>query len=173
MTTARWLSPEQRPDDRQRESVRDELHDLIDQCVDAWPKVIKQAREMGRGYPATSSGAGAGGPSHGDGYTPRSGGPDPAARARDWLTEWAETIAHLRNTAGHSTRVLPANPATVERGRVNTVEVCSECGRPVITGKRLDGDLLHNESPGTDDHGQPLPVCWWARYNRGRGRREA
>lgn len=173
MPRTRWTTPEHRPDNRQREDVRAVLHQLVDQCIDAWPEILRQAREMGRGFPSGgSSGGHSGGtsPVEAQVANPRA---DPALWANEWLAEWAEAMAHLRNAGGHLHRVLPIDPELVERGRVNTVEVCGECGRPVVTGKRLDGHLLHIESPGTNDHGEPIPVCWWARYNRTRGRREA
>lgn len=151
MTTSgmgRSRRPEHRADDRQRQSVRDELHDCVDRVVDAWPVLERQAKEMGRGFPTQGDCAG---PRGGAGsYVERVAlehAEDPALLAEEWLSALAEARAALVNLASKARWLLPVDPESLERGRVNEVENCALCNEP-ITGKtrRIDGQPYHPTS---------------------------
>lgn len=139
------MRPEQRASETQRDSVRKELHDQVDRLVDAWPVIERQSREMGRGYPSGSEGA------TGDGGSlvervALSGAFDPALASADWLAGFVEFRGHAKNLEGALRRVLPADEASVDRGRVNEVEVCAECGLPAVKVRRIDGVPYHATS---------------------------
>lgn len=158
------MRPEQRATETQRESVRRELHDQVNAVCDAWAEVERQSKEMGRGFPSGGEG------STGDegSLTERvalSTAFDPALAASEWLSHLAETRGHLKQLSGDLKRILPVDPSKVERGRVNSVDLCSECNEPAPKVKRLDGKPYHHPDSGES--------CWWTAYNRTRGRRGA
>ena len=162
---------ERRLDDRQLTEVRAELHDLVDRVLDALPVIQRQEREWGRGYPASTTGGGGGGsPSSITERAALDSSHDPAGACAEWRVAFDETVGHLRGLAGRARKLLPLTEADIRQAtaRQNTVEVCPECSLPVGGGKRkrLDGALFHDESPGTDEHGEPLPVCFWQAYRR-------
>lgn len=162
-------SPERRLDDDQQAAIRKEMHRLVDQVADALPVIQRQEREWGRGYPASTAGGGGRGGSDSSSTERAALNPhDPAAACAEWRVIFDEALGHLRNVAYRATRLLPLTDGEMKQAqtRQNSVEVCNECERPVLKGKRLDGALLHNESPGTDEHGEPLPVCFWQAYRR-------
>ena len=166
----RRLSPERRLDAGQQRDERQWWHDLVDVIFDAMPLIQTQEREWGRGYPSTTLGGGGGG---GDATSSTERAAltqtqDPGSACTEWLLARFEARGHLITLADRARRLLPLTEADVKRAttRQNTVELCAECERPVTKGKRLDGSLLHNESPGTDEHGEPLPVCFWQAYRR-------
>lgn len=157
--------PDLRPNDHQRESVRAELHAIIDRAIDSWPTIERQAAEMGRGYPTGGQGSGgdSGSPTENQALNHRD---DPALSASEWLVALIELRGQARLLESKRVRCL-AQPQEAITGRINTVDTCSECGLPLVGKiKRLDNDPLHYESPGTDTHGQPLPICWWQAYRR-------
>ena len=167
-------SPERRLDDDQQAALRKEMHRLVDQITDALPVIQRQEREWGRGFPSSTTGGGGGGGGDSSSTERAALNPhDPAAACAEWRILFDEALGHLRNAAYRATRLLPLTEAEIKQAqtRQNSVELCAECERPVVKGKRLDGALLHTDSPGTDEHGEPLAVCWWSAYNRTRGRR--
>jgi len=156
------MRPHLRANDRQRESVREELKAIIDRCMDAWPAIDKQANEMGRGYPTGGEGSGQGGsPTENMALNPTD---DPALTAQEWLAQLTELRGQAKLLDSKRVRCMAVEPT---KGRVNTVDLCSECSLPLVGKiKRLDNTPLHNEYPGTDPHGHPLAVCFWAVYRR-------
>lgn len=139
---------DRRADERQRESVRSELHGAVDSAVDSWPVLERQARDMGRGFPSQGDGPGGVG-GHGD-PVPRlalEDRVDPAVLAEAWLREF-ESWRRLGSVLASRARgLLPADVGSVERGRVNSVEVCAECGDPIGDRvKRIDGNPYHASS---------------------------
>lgn len=169
MREATLTRPDLRPNDLQRESVRAELHDIVDRCVEAWPVIERQAAEMGRGYPTGGDrgGGNAGSPVENQALNHRD---DPALSATEWLASLIEFRgqARLLNSTRVQCLALPQSP--MAKGRINSVEICSECGLPLVGKiKRLDNDPLHYESPGTDDRGEVLAICFWQRQRRARG----
>lgn len=177
------MRPEQRASENQRDSVRAEGHAQWDRIMDAWSEIDRQSREMGRGYPSGGEGGGADGGSLTERVAvgvcrceagridpskcacPSSTPFDPATAASDWLTHLQETRGHLKNLDGSLKRILPVDATTVERGRVNQVDLCTECDLPAPKVKRLDGKPYHHPDSGES--------CWWTAYNRSRGRRGA
>lgn len=155
---------ELRANETQRETVRKELHDHVDALINAWGQLEQQAREMGRGYPSGGEG---GGENQGTlvERVALSDAFDPATAASEWLAEFSEFRALGKNLYGKLKRVLPVDPSSVERGRVNTVDLCTECNLPAPKVKRLDGKPYHHPESGES--------CWWTAYNRTRGRRGA
>lgn len=179
--------PERTLHDHQRQSLSTELKDrvrwLLDRPRDAkgveygqatYEVIRHQAKEMGRGFPASSLG-GDGGSGHGDRVSTlagnavdreRAGLPaaDPGAAAGDWLTEFDEWVAAGKRLERRARGLLPKSEAEVTRGRENTVEVCVECGEPAPKVKRLDGQPYHHPESGLS--------CWRTAYDRQRPDRQ-
>lgn len=147
----------------QRESVREHLHAIVDRCVKAWPEIQRQADQMGRGYPSSSTAIGGG---SGSGSSPVeqaviTNAPDPANDAAEWVVLMSElyAVAKSLDNKRERLRVKTEKDWAEHRGRANTVEKCTECNEPAPIVKRLDGLPYH-----------PAP-CWQRAYRRtGRGR---
>src|SRR5437879_2259345 len=124
------LDRSHRPDARQLEQLRLDLRAAVDRVVATWPDIDRQSRELVRGY---AGGTGLGVTSGGADPTYVAGvdaGPDPATRAAEWLAAFKEATSALINLDDARAALMPVDPKTIDRQRVNA-EICPECGQPV------------------------------------------
>lgn len=142
--------PEHRADERQVKEMRAEGHAAWDYWCDAYAELVRQAKEMGRGY--GSSTLGSGGASAGD-MTPTErqalmAADDPATRAAGVLKDGTTAFAMLRTLERRVRAALPAGDDEVAaaRERANAVEVCELCKEPAPEVKRIDGVAYHRSS---------------------------
>lgn len=153
-------------DDRQRQSVRDELHAAIDRIVDAWPALDRQSRDMGRGFPTQGDGPGGAG-SHGDPVARLAleDRLDPAVLAGAWLAEFESWRQAARRLASKSVGLLPSTMS--EPAKLSLVggrrARCECCGDPAEAGEFKLGRwcascyrrlLRREQAPGTRTAGQ-------------------
>lgn len=151
--------PDQRPDGRQLEALRSELHAIVDAVIGSWPVVERQARDMGRGFPSQSDGpSGSGGVSRPVERIALEERSDPGAVAAEVLVELDEMVAMVRRMDRRVRGCLPVPAASVERGRVSSVDACELCGEPILEkAKRIDGLPYHASS------------CYFRVWRAGRG----
>ncbi len=138
------MRPDQIPSPHQLDSVRDELHRIVDQAVDFWLDAIRMTRDMGRGYAGSSIGAGGGSGGATSSVVERAAldtTADPAVWAAEWLAEWHELRGAAHRVEKRRVRLLPDDP---HRGRPNTIELCTDCGIAATSDiKRIDGQPYH------------------------------
>lgn len=174
----RRLRHDEKANQDQLESVRQEMLEYVDYVCKCWPTIQKQAREMGRGFGSSSLGAiGSGGASRVELEAERTiddGRVDPAQRALDWLSLRAEAFGHLKSLAASARRLMPTSPEELkkqeeEAAKLRGNEICVECGLPAVEGdiKRWNNEVYHR----TASRGRPS--CYWQAYNRVQGRRGA
>lgn len=138
--------PPNMPD--QRLQIRDDLHKIVNDVIDNWETIERQAQEMGRGYPASTLGGegGSGDTTLVEAQALATIGP--GEKATEWLAHLAEFIAHGRTLHDDMKKLLPMTDAEKRRAqqRHNTVEVCTKCGLPADKVRRIDGEPFHADS---------------------------
>lgn len=133
--------------DHQRKEDRKQMHKSLDDILDMREQVERQAKDMSRGYPSSSSGGGVSGGDKSASIVERivvGGGTDLSADASDWLARWWRWRQDLYVLERTARSVLGDNidkqRALAQQGeRVNVVDICTHCGMPAPQVRRIDG----------------------------------
>lgn len=144
------LPYERRTTQEQRESIRQEAYELIDVIIDEWPAIQDQAKKYRKGFSTNTIGDGTNSGGGGSSRTEAlaiNRSDDPGDQAAEWITDLTKAMTQLRTLRARINNVLP-NPKAADkmRGRVNTVDICAECGLPAPEVKRIDGEPYHKNT---------------------------
>lgn len=131
--TSRQRRHAERAVEHQVQAVRDELHAIIDRCIDDWRSISHLAGMAleRRGDSAKVTTSDVSDPTLAAVLTSSE---DPAQR---WLDELERFRSAARILDAHRHDLAPAAP---QRGRINTVDVCVRCGQPNPKMHRIDGE---------------------------------